>query len=160
MSTDASTILEALRALPREERMRLLDLAARELAEDDVEPAGDPNALLGMMAALPTLVLDRSMARANTGGFGFGGMSGVAGGEGGIERCAGEKSVAEPTPLDLVIMLDKSGSMEFETGNPSVTRSQAVTQALSGFSTMRRSPTSAWVSAAFPTSCRIRPRRA
>ncbi|MEQ9323433.1 MAG: hypothetical protein RIF41_29990 [Polyangiaceae bacterium] len=57
MSTDSSTILEALRALPREERMRLLDLAARELAEDDdVEPAGDPNALLGMMADEPELM--------------------------------------------------------------------------------------------------------
>ncbi len=56
MSTDSSTILEALRALPREERMRLLDLAARELAEDDVEPSGDPNALLGMMADEPELM--------------------------------------------------------------------------------------------------------
>jgi hypothetical protein len=65
------------------------------------------------------------------GGFGVGG----AGGAGGMESCAGETSKAEPIPLDMYIMLDKSGSMLEKTGvmGQGAPKWDAVTTALEAF---------------------------
>jgi hypothetical protein len=52
---EAFEILEAIRALPREARVRLV---SRALADVASEPTGDPRALIGMMADEPD-VMDR-----------------------------------------------------------------------------------------------------
>ena len=55
MSTEAAAILEAIRALPREDRVRLVEQLRRDLA-GDLRPAGDPTAIVGMMADEPELM--------------------------------------------------------------------------------------------------------
>ncbi|WP_437274956.1 vWA domain-containing protein [Sorangium sp. So ce375] len=68
------------------------------------------------------------------GGTGGGPSSSAGEGAGGGASCVGETRAAEPTPLDLYIMLDASGSMEelLATGG---TKWRAVTQALEDFFT-------------------------
>jgi hypothetical protein len=63
------------------------------------------------------------------------GIGGNAMGSGGGESCAGETSTAELVPLDLYIMLDKSGSMLDKTGANAQGPSKwdAVTQGLNAF---------------------------
>jgi hypothetical protein len=58
MSAEPADILEAIRALPREDRVRLVQRAMAELALGDAEPFGDPAAIIGMMADEPD-VMDR-----------------------------------------------------------------------------------------------------
>jgi hypothetical protein len=55
VSTEPAAILEAIRALPREERVRLVEQLRRDLA-DDVRLAGNPRAIMGMMADEPELM--------------------------------------------------------------------------------------------------------
>jgi hypothetical protein len=55
VGTEAAAILEAIRALPRKERVRLVEQLRRDL-ENDVRPAGDPRAIMGMMADEPELM--------------------------------------------------------------------------------------------------------
>lgn len=72
-------------------------------------------------------------------GNGTGGTTGAGGfnvgaggsGTGGIEECAGETHVGDLTPVDVVIMLDQSGSMDGMVGNQTVW--QLITTALSDF---------------------------
>lgn len=66
---------------------------------------------------------------AGTGGLGGG--FGASGGSGGMAECAGELHEGRQDPLDLVIMLDKSGSMSSTVNN--VTIWQLVTDALDEF---------------------------
>ncbi len=56
MSSEPTAILEAIRALPRAERLRLVEKVIHELAEDGAEPAGDPRAIIGMMADEPEVM--------------------------------------------------------------------------------------------------------
>ncbi|HVY45386.1 MAG TPA: vWA domain-containing protein [Minicystis sp.] len=58
--------------------------------------------------------------------------SGTNAGSGGGPQCGGTSSTAEPIPLDIYIMLDKSGSMS-DTTSDGATKWSAVTQALDGF---------------------------
>jgi hypothetical protein len=58
VSNEANAILEAIRALPREDRVRVVEAAIRELADDRSAPEGDPRAIIGMMADEPD-VMDR-----------------------------------------------------------------------------------------------------
>jgi hypothetical protein len=100
-----------------------------------------PGATAGAGASAPTGSGGAGGASANggaggdigAGGFGIGGQS--AGGAGGGESCAGETSKAEPIPLDMYIMLDKSGSMLDKTGmmGQGIPKWDAVTQALEAF---------------------------
>ncbi|MBK8256534.1 MAG: VWA domain-containing protein [Polyangiaceae bacterium] len=55
----------------------------------------------------------------NVGGL-FGGATGTGTGTGGIQECASETQQGTFTPVDLVIMLDQSGSMAGEVGNTTV----------------------------------------
>ncbi len=55
MSSDSAAILEAIRALPREDRVRLVEQAMHELADGAV-PAGDPKAIIGLFADEPELI--------------------------------------------------------------------------------------------------------
>src|SRR5262249_10203418 len=48
----------------------------------------------------------------NSVGSGFANSSGSGSGSGGSDTCAATSSKAEPVPVDLFIMLDKSGSMD------------------------------------------------
>jgi hypothetical protein len=59
MPTEPAEILEAIRALPRAERLRLVERVIHELAESSAEPAADPRAIVGMMADEPE-VMDRA----------------------------------------------------------------------------------------------------
>src|SRR4029079_1874740 len=87
---------------------------------------------------------------ANAGGAGGSSMSGPTGmggniivnptssggnGAGGAPDCAGQTSTAELVPLDIYIMLDKSGSMTEKTGAGAngPPKWDAVTQALNAF---------------------------
>lgn len=66
------------------------------------------------------------------GGLGIGGGASSSG-TGGLDECAGESHLGKQDPLDLVIMLDKSGSMAGTVNN--VTLWQLVTDALNSFVT-------------------------
>ncbi len=75
-------------------------------------------------------------AQGGTGGLSFGGTGGTSGGgTGGFEACAGETVEAELVPLDMYVMLDKSGSMADKTGmmGQGTPKWDAVTGALSSF---------------------------
>lgn len=73
-----------------------------------------------------------SAASGAGGELGLGGQN--TGGSGqGAESCAGETVTAEPIPLDMYIMLDRSGSMTEATGVGGVTKWEAVSSALSTF---------------------------
>ena len=65
------------------------------------------------------------------GDINMGGFTGHGGGSGGLDECAAEAHEGKQDPLDLVIMLDKSGSMAGTVNN--VTVWQLVTDALNGF---------------------------
>jgi len=69
----------------------------------------------------------------NGGGINFSGNTGTA--SGGGNACAGQTSKAETVPLDMYLMLDKSGSMLEGTGmgGQGVSKWDAVTQALEAF---------------------------
>lgn len=66
------------------------------------------------------------------GDLGMGGHATGGSGQGG-DSCAGETVNAEPIPLDMYIMLDRSGSMTEETGVANVTKWDAVSSGLSTF---------------------------
>jgi hypothetical protein len=70
-------------------------------------------------------------------GGGFGGTSAGGSGTGGVEACAGETVEGKLVPLDMYIMLDKSGSMTEKTDNgpQTPTKWAAVTAALDAFFT-------------------------
>ncbi len=55
MSAEPADILEAIRALPREDRVRLVEQAMHELADGAV-PTGNPKAIIGMMADEPEVM--------------------------------------------------------------------------------------------------------
>jgi hypothetical protein len=65
-------------------------------------------------------------------GGAFAGSSGTLSGAGGAESCAGSASQAELVPLDIYMMLDSSGSMNFPTST-GATKWTAVTSALTTF---------------------------
>lgn len=69
------------------------------------------------------------------GGAGAGSGQGAGSGAGGDTACAGVTAEAALVPLDMYIMLDKSGSMGDETGplGSGPTKWQAITQALGAF---------------------------
>jgi hypothetical protein len=67
------------------------------------------------------------------GGINFSGNSSTAAGSGGAQACAGQTTKAETVPLDMYLMLDKSGSMLEGTGGQGVSKWDAVTQALEAF---------------------------
>ncbi|MFP6685341.1 MAG: VWA domain-containing protein, partial [Polyangiaceae bacterium] len=74
----------------------------------------------------------------NSGGAGFTGQGGSVtaavgqgSGSGGLDECAGETHIGKQVPLDLVIMLDKSGSMKGTVNN--ITLWTLVTDALTTF---------------------------
>jgi hypothetical protein len=69
------------------------------------------------------------------GDIGFGGDEPGGSGQGGGDSCAGETATAQPVPLDMYIMLDRSGSMTEATGVAAVTKWQAVTSGLASFLT-------------------------
>jgi hypothetical protein len=109
-------------------------------------------AAVGVGAALPVACgddeADGSGSSSNSGGSGGSGGSGagqsggsgaslVTGGSGGNtlndgEACATDEFVGEPIPVDMVIMLDQSGSMNTDIG-AGQTRWEAVTTAMSSF---------------------------
>lgn len=64
-------------------------------------------------------------------GIGLGGGNQGGGNTGG--SCAGDTQTAEPVPLDMYIMLDRSGSMLEATGVANVNKWDAVTTGLSSF---------------------------
>lgn len=55
---DLEAIHEAIRAVPHEDRVRLVERAKAELLDDGREASGDPSAIIGMMADEPE-VMDR-----------------------------------------------------------------------------------------------------
>jgi hypothetical protein len=64
----------------------------------------------------------------------FGGTSNASGATGAIDECAGELLEAKYVPLDMYIMLDKSGSMlDVTESDPNQTKWQAVSAALASF---------------------------
>ena len=65
------------------------------------------------------------------GGFGQGGFNGGGNGQGGMEECGREPHEANLTPVDVVIMLDQSGSMVSPVGNTTIW--QLVTGAITDF---------------------------
>ena len=70
-----------------------------------------------------------AVTTAGVGGNG-GGLSTSSGGEGGA--CIGDSYEAEPLPLDILIMLDQSGSMSQSAGN-NLTKWETVKQAITAF---------------------------
>ncbi|MFW5920985.1 MAG: hypothetical protein ACOCUS_04040 [Polyangiales bacterium] len=59
MTGESASILDAIRALPRADRLRLVERVLHELAEDESARPGDPHAIIGMMADEPE-VMDRA----------------------------------------------------------------------------------------------------
>ncbi len=59
MSNEPADILEAIRSLPRADRLRLVEQVIHELAESGEQPAADPRAIVGMMTDEPD-VMDRA----------------------------------------------------------------------------------------------------
>lgn len=74
-------------------------------------------------------------ANGTGGDIGFGGQAAGGSGQGGAEQCAGETATAQPVPLDMYIMLDRSGSMTEATGQASVSKWEAVATGLDSFLT-------------------------
>lgn len=56
MNTDHAAILEAIRALPRVERLRLVEQVIHDLTDSASEPTRDPRAIVGMMADEPDVM--------------------------------------------------------------------------------------------------------
>jgi len=57
MSAEPADILEAIRALPREERVRLAEQLKHDLADEGVGvPASDPRAIIGLFSDEPDLI--------------------------------------------------------------------------------------------------------
>ncbi|MBW2522835.1 MAG: hypothetical protein JRI23_01605 [Deltaproteobacteria bacterium] len=108
-------------------------LAPSISCSDDSSTAG--GGASGTGAAAGTGGTGATGTASGTGGdLGFGGSSmGGGTGQGGGATCAGESSSAQPVPLDMYIMLDRSGSMNEETGVAGVTKWDAVTTGLSAF---------------------------
>lgn len=69
----------------------------------------------------------------NTGGIGFVGAGGNNTGGGNPNECAGENFSAEPVPVDIHIMLDRSGSMEDDSGQAGVSKWDAISSAFTSF---------------------------
>ncbi len=63
------------------------------------------------------------------------GNTGGDGGSGGDDSCAGDVKPAELLPLAMILMLDRSLSMEEDTDTPGVTKWDSVKSALSDFAT-------------------------
>lgn len=92
--------------------------------------SGGPTSSGGVVSSSSTTgVLDTGNVSASTT------LNGSSSSTGGINQCAGTTVEATPIPLDIYVMLDKSGSMLDKTGmkGQGITKWEAVTKALNSF---------------------------